>query len=62
MEVGQFARAYVAQKEQDYKLYGKDFGDVDALDYVGCTKVYHNDDLVSAVCLGRYIYLLYRKI
>ncbi|KAL7504655.1 hypothetical protein ACHAXN_004559 [Cyclotella atomus] len=48
MEVGQFARAYVAQKEQDYKLYGKDFGDVDALDYVGCTKVYHNDDLYYA--------------
>jgi hypothetical protein len=47
MEVGQFARAYVAQKTEDYKLYGKDWGDADALDYVGCTEVYHNDVLVS---------------
>jgi hypothetical protein len=60
MEVGKFARAYVAQKEQDYKLYGKDFGDVDALDYVGCTEVYHNDVVVRDVCM--YYVLLGRML
>ncbi|KAL3798998.1 hypothetical protein HJC23_005137 [Cyclotella cryptica] len=44
MEVGKFARAYVAQKEQDYKLYGKDYGDITGLDYVDCTEVYYNDN------------------
>lgn len=43
MEVGQFARAYVAQKSVDYELAGKDYGDIDGLDYVDCTGVYYND-------------------
>lgn len=47
MDVDKFARAYVAQKQQDYNLYGKDYGNVDALDYTGCTQVYYNDALVS---------------
>ena len=49
MEVGQFARAYVAQKQRDYKIYGKDYGDVDALDYVGCKAVYYKDVLVRII-------------
>ena len=43
MEVGQFARAYVAQKTVDYNMAGKDYGDIDGLDYVECTGVYYND-------------------
>ena len=47
MEVGKFARAYVAQKEQEYKLYGKDYGDVTGLTYEDCTEVYYNGNQVS---------------
>mmetsp|Transcript_31311 Transcript_31311/g.53467 ORF Transcript_31311/g.53467 Transcript_31311/m.53467 type:complete len:380 (+) Transcript_31311:60-1199(+) len=43
MDVGYFAKAYVAQKQVDYKLAGNDYGGVDALDYVECTAVEYND-------------------
>jgi len=43
MDVGKFAKAYVAQKQIDYKLVGNDYGDVDALDYLECTAVEYND-------------------
>ena len=52
MEVGKFARAYVAQKKEDYDLYGKDYGDADALDYLECTEVYYNDVVVSLFDIG----------
>jgi hypothetical protein len=49
MDVGQFARAYVAQKEQDYEIYyKKNYGKVDSLDYTTCTEVYYNDNPVSS--------------
>lgn len=47
MEVGKFARAYVAQKEQEYTLSGKDYGDITALNYVDCTEVDYNGNQVS---------------
>eukprot|EP00569_Conticribra_weissflogii_P006668 CAMPEP_0171340966 /NCGR_PEP_ID=MMETSP0878-20121228/8889_1 /TAXON_ID=67004 /ORGANISM="Thalassiosira weissflogii, Strain CCMP1336" /LENGTH=381 /DNA_ID=CAMNT_0011843093 /DNA_START=182 /DNA_END=1327 /DNA_ORIENTATION=- len=42
MDVGKFAKAYVAQKKIDYKYMGKDYGDADSLDYVDCTLVEYN--------------------
>ncbi len=47
MDVGKFAKAYVAQKKIDYKYMGKDYGDADALDYVDCTYVEYNGNSVS---------------
>ena len=49
MDVGQFALAYVAQKQIDYKLAGNDYGGADALDYVQCTAVEYNDNYVSRI-------------
>lgn len=43
MDVGKFAKAYVAQKQIDYKLVGNDYDAPDALDYVECTAVEYND-------------------
>ncbi|KAL7547917.1 hypothetical protein ACHAWF_011189 [Thalassiosira exigua] len=43
MDVGQFARAWVAQSQVDYKLQGNDYGGADALDYAECTAVEYND-------------------
>lgn len=43
MDVGQFARSWVAQKQIDYQLVGNDYGGADALDYVECTAVEYND-------------------
>lgn len=43
MDVGKFAKAYVAQKQIDYKLAGNDYGGADALDYTECTEVAYND-------------------
>lgn len=43
MDVGQFALAYVAQKQIDYGLMGNDYGGADALDYTECTAVQYND-------------------
>lgn len=43
MDVGQFSKAYVAQKQVDYALVGNDYGGVDALDYMECTAVEYND-------------------
>lgn len=48
MDVGQFALAYVAQKQIDYKLAGNDYGGADALDYVQCTAVEYNDNYYYA--------------
>ena len=47
MDVGAFSRAYVAQKQIDYYLVGKEYGGVDALDYAECTEVDYNDVAVS---------------
>ena len=49
MPVGQFALAYVAQKQQDYALQGNNYGNFDSLDYLQCTQVYYNDVYVSIV-------------
>lgn len=46
MDVGKFAKAYVAQKKIDYKYMGKDYGDADSLDYVDCTQVEYNGNYV----------------
>jgi hypothetical protein len=43
MPVGQFALAYVAQKQQDYALQGNNYGNFDSLDYLQCAQVYYND-------------------
>lgn len=48
MDVGKFAKAYVAQKQVDYKLQGNNYGMPDALDYVECTAVEYNDNYVSS--------------
>mmetsp|Transcript_3107 Transcript_3107/g.6437 ORF Transcript_3107/g.6437 Transcript_3107/m.6437 type:complete len:375 (-) Transcript_3107:337-1461(-) len=43
MDVGKFAKAYVAQKQVDYKLVGNEYEAPDALDYIECTAVEYND-------------------
>ena len=47
MDVGQFARAYVAQRQIDYNLKGNNFGNPDAMDYLECTAVEYNGSYVS---------------
>lgn len=47
MDVGKFAKAYVGQKQVDYKYMGNNYGNPDALDYVTCTAVQYNDAYVS---------------
>lgn len=49
MDVGRFAKAYVAQKRVDYQLMGKDYDKPDALDYLECTAQQYNDNYVSCV-------------
>jgi len=44
MEVGQFARAYVAQRQIDYNFQGNYFGNPESLDYLECTAVEYNDN------------------
>jgi len=43
MDTGQFAKAYVAQKQVDYSLAGNDYDTPEALDYMECTAVEYND-------------------
>ncbi|KAL3765822.1 hypothetical protein ACHAWU_002617 [Discostella pseudostelligera] len=43
MEVGKFAKAYVGQKQLDYKYMGNNYGNPDALNYLTCTAVAYND-------------------
>jgi len=43
MDVGQFAKAYVGQKQVDYSLVGDEYDLPDALDYKECTAVEYND-------------------
>jgi hypothetical protein len=47
MDVGQFSRAYVAQKQIDYKLQGNKYGNPGSMDYLECTLVQYNDAYVS---------------
>lgn len=47
MDVGKFAKAYVGQKQIDYKYMGNNYGNPDALNYVTCTAVQYNDAYVS---------------
>lgn len=47
MDVGQFARSYVAQRQIDYNYQGNEYGNPDALDYLECTAVEYNDAYVS---------------
>ena len=47
MDTGQFAKAYVAQKQVDYSLAGNDYDTPEALDYMECTAVEYNDIYVS---------------
>ena len=49
MDVGQFARAYVAQRQIDYKLQGGNYGNPGSLNYLDCTAVQYNDAYVSTV-------------
>lgn len=43
MDIGQFARSYVAQRQIDYNYQGNEYGNPDALDYLECTAVEYND-------------------
>ncbi|KAL3816857.1 hypothetical protein ACHAXA_005135 [Cyclostephanos tholiformis] len=43
MDVGQFSRAYVAQKQIDYNLQGNKYGNPGSMDYLECTQVQYND-------------------
>jgi len=43
MDVGKFSRAYVAQKQIDYKLQGNKYGNPGSMDYLECTLVQYND-------------------
>jgi hypothetical protein len=47
MDVGQFSRAYVAQRQIDYKLQGNKYGNPGSMDYLECTAVEYGDALVS---------------
>ena len=47
MDVGQFSRAYVAQRQIDYKLQGNNYGNPGSMDYLECTAVEYGDALVS---------------
>jgi hypothetical protein len=47
MEVGQFSRAYVAQKQIDYNLQGNKYGNPGSMNYLECTMVQYNDAYVS---------------
>lgn len=47
MDVGKFAKAYVGQKQLDYKYMGNNYGNPDALNYLTCTAVAYNDAYVS---------------
>ena len=49
MDVGQFSRAYVAQRQIDYKLQGNNYGNPGSMDYLECTAVQYGDALVSSV-------------
>jgi hypothetical protein len=49
MDVGQFSRAYVAQRQIDYKLQGNKYGNPGSMDYLECTAVQYGDALVSNV-------------
>ncbi len=49
MDVGKFAKAYVGQKQVDYKYMGNNYGNPDALDYLTCTAVQYNDAYVSVM-------------
>ena len=49
MDVGQFAKAYVAQQQINYKLANKgNYGNPGSLDYLECTQVDYNDATVSS--------------
>jgi len=48
MDVGQFSRAYVAQRQVDYNLKGNNYGNPDAMDYLECTAVEYNDSYYYA--------------
>jgi len=43
MDVGQFARAYVAQRQIDYQLQGSNYGNPGSMSYLECTEVQYND-------------------
>jgi hypothetical protein len=50
MDVGQFSRAYVAQKQIDYNLQGNKYGNPGSMDYLECTQVQYNDAYESREC------------
>ena len=49
MDVGKFAKAYVAQKQVDYNYLGNNYGNPDTLNYLTCTAVLYNDIYVSVL-------------
>lgn len=56
MDVGQFARAYVAQKQIDYKFQGGNYGKPGSMNYLDCTAVVYNDVYVSTVGALAFVY------